>query len=93
MGVELDTEIFVLEDLDWSPTCQHPHHPEKLGRGHSDQARVIAVRGIPLPCCGLTGQSHFLCESWIKANPFLRCPRCELNGFRFDEAYVIIGPV
>jgi hypothetical protein len=84
-------EVLNLEDLDWRIGCEHPRHPGLL-RGHSDDSPVLAVRGIPLECCGLAGRAHFLCASWVAENPYLRCPKCGTTGILFEHAYEILGP-
>lgn len=84
-------ELIELPADEWQIACDHYSH-RFLSRGHSDTSEVMAVAGIPLSCCGLVGQAHFMCLSYIVANPFLRCRACNRNSIPFEDCYTVLGP-
>lgn len=88
---DLDLDLSILEEEDWKIECNHYAH-QTLQRGHSDDSPVIAVDGLQLRCCGYRPKATYLCSSWIKANPTLRCHVCGQGGILFEDVFILLGP-
>jgi hypothetical protein len=90
--VQIDTDQDTLDQLEhaWATYCQHGAHA-RHSDGHSDDAPVLEVQALPVPCCGRTASTRYLCQSWCAANPFLRCSACGKRDLRFGDCYQILG--